>query len=94
MKTKRVYYPVNKAQIEKCIKLYLEFHTSPYETQEHLDAWNKFYDNMGSIADGSASVAMPSLFQAMAFSDTLTVDNVYNAIIASGINTRLEEVYE
>jgi hypothetical protein len=49
---------------------------------------------MGHIARGSASVAMPSLFQAMVFSDTLTVDNVYNAIIASGINTRLEEIYE
>lgn len=83
--TKRVHYPINKTKIAESIELYMSWDGSDSE-------WNKIYYTLNDICPGSSCWAtIHSLFQAMKFSNTLTIDNVYYAILASGVNTRLEE---
>ena len=93
--TKRVYHPVDKAKIKEAIdawEIYHEAHnTQPKEVYEPL--WDKAYHAYNDMVPNS-NVWASSLFQPMAWSGTLTVENVYNTIIASGMNTTLEECDE
>ena len=93
MKTKRVYYPVNKAKIQEAIDLYNKYneinHTLSQE--EAMELWTKYCDTFDAICPRS-NVWVLHIFQAMRWSDTLTVDNVYYAIIVMGANTKLVEV--
>ena len=90
---RRIHYAVNKDAINKSIELYKIFCECP--RNENNDTWTEYYDSLRNISIGShCRVALPSLMQAMEFSGTLTVDNLYYAIIASGINTKAEEYYE
>lgn len=83
--TKRVHYPVNKEVLRKIIEAWYR------DEAGEVGAWDEFYELCHDHTTGYASVALCSLVQAMSFSETLTVDNLYYAIIASGINTKLEE---
>lgn len=93
--TKRIYHPVDKAKIKIAIdawKIYYEALKS--KTKEEWEPlWDKAYRAYNEMVPGS-NVWASSLFQPMAWSGTLTVDNVYNTIIASGMNTTLEECDE
>jgi hypothetical protein len=93
--TKRISYPVNKDAILEAIELYEEYSYLMWnesEEERRMSIWHKYCDVVREICpEGWVHVAVASLFQAMRFAGTLTVENVYNAIIASGINTRTEE---
>lgn len=83
---KRVYYPVNKKAIEESIKLYLKY-------RENGSTWEEFYYSCDKICPGSnAWAVITAMFQPMFWSKSLTVDNVYYAILAMGVNTKMEEV--
>lgn len=86
--TKRVHYFVDKKTIEKIIEYWYR------DDAGEVGAWDKFYELCNEHMPAHCRTAMCSLVQAMSFAETLTVDNLYNAIIASGINTRLEETYD
>lgn len=78
---KRVHCPINKGKIAEGIELYMAD-----------EDWDKTYHTLNEICPCSHCwVMIHSLFQAMKFSNTLTVENVYNAILASGTNTYLED---
>lgn len=93
MKTKRVYYPINKAKIQEAIDLYNEYSEKndalPHE--EAMELWYKYCDAFEAICPMSNAWTL-HIFQAMRWSGTLTVDNVYYAIIIMGANTKLVEV--
>lgn len=91
--TKRVHYPVRKDKIAEAIELYNKYTECMFDIKMSKPIWEAFYEKAGEISPFThCRVAIPSLFQAMEFAGTLTVDNVYNAIIVAGINTKLEEV--
>ena len=93
MSKKRVHYPVHKDKIAEAIELYTKHTERMYNREKSQPIWNAFYKKMHEISPFTyCSVAVPALFQAMEFAGTLTVDNVYNAILMAGINTKLEEV--
>lgn len=92
--SKRIHYPINKDAIQISIDLYNAYYEtmfSPY----CRDVWNDFYDSLDDICTfGYFKAAAPSLFQAMKFANTLDVEHVYYAILASGLNTKLEDDYD
>lgn len=92
---KRVYYPINKTKIQEAIDLYLEYcaRESYMSMEESMLLWDKYCDTFNEICPGS-NVWASSIFQPMKWSDSLTVENVYYAILAMGINTKLEEYDE
>ena len=94
--TKRISCPVNGEKIVEAIELYEEYRKVMWDEtdkERNTSIWYKFCDTTREICpDGWVHVAAPSLFQAMQFANNLTVENVYNTIIASGINTRMVEV--
>jgi hypothetical protein len=94
--TKRIQYPVNKEKIVEAIELYEEYSSLMWDEtdkERNMSIWLKYCDVVREICpEGWVHVAAASLFQAMRFAGNLTVENVYNAIIASGINTRMEEI--
>lgn len=88
MRTKRVHHPINKTKIQEAIDYYVD-----YAENENEDSWHKYYDTCQDICMHSpAWAALTSMFQPMYWSKTLTVENVYYAILAMGINTTLEEI--
>ena len=91
--TKRVHYPVHKDKIAEAIELYTKYAGCMFDREKSQPIWDAFYEKAGEISPFThCRIAIPSLFHAMEFAGTLTVDNVYNAIIVAGINTKLEEV--
>lgn len=92
MKTKRVYYPIDKKAIQEAIDLYNEHNEreSTLSHEESMVLWEKYCDKFNEISPGS-NTWVASIFQAMSWSGTLDVEHVYYAILAMGINTKLEE---
>lgn len=92
MKIKRVYHPIDKDMIAKAISHYKAF----VEAQRINDRrkaeveWDMYYQCYQLICPGSNTWAS-ALFQSMEWSGTLDVEHVYQTILASGINTTLEE---
>lgn len=85
-KTKRIYHPVDKKAIATSIDLYNKYCDEP-------DRWDAYWSSLANICLGnswSVTCSLSSIFQAMCWANTLTVDRVYALILASGINT--EEV--
>lgn len=93
---KRKYYPINKEAIKRAIDAYNEFceRSSKVTKEEEQALWNKYCDIYDKEICPGSYLWASSIFQPMKFAETLTVDNVYNTIIASGINTKLEDDYE
>ena len=92
--SKRIYYPINKDAIQKSIDLYNAYNKNMFTECNH-DAWDDFYDSLDNICHFSyVKIAAASLFQAMLFANTLDVEHVYYAILASGLNTKLEDDYD
>lgn len=92
--SKRIYYPINKDAIQKSIDLYKVYDETMYSPYCH-DVWNDFYDSLENICYFSYfKIGAASLFQAMRFANTLDVEHVYYTILASGLNTKLEDDYD
>lgn len=88
MRTKRIHYPINKTKIQEAIDLYTYYIDNGDEA-----FWNEFYDTCQDICiHSNAWAVLTSMFQPMYWSGTLTVENVYYALIVMGVNTQLEEV--
>ena len=92
--SKRIHYPINKDAIQKSIDLYKAYDETMFSPCCR-DVWNDFYDSLDNICPFSyVKIAAPSLLQAMKFANTLDVEHVYYAILASGLNTKLEDDYD
>ena len=92
--SKRIHYPINKDAIQKSIDLYKAYDETMFTECNH-DTWNDFYKSLDNICPFSyVKVGMSSLFQAMKFANTLDVEHIYYAILASGLNTKLEDDYD
>ena len=89
---KRVYYPIDKKAIQEAIDLYNEYsRREPTPShEESMALWGEFCDKFNEISHGS-NVWCAHIFQPMAWSGTLDEEHVYYAILAMGINTKLEE---
>lgn len=87
MRTKRIHHPINKAKIQETIDYYVD-----YAENGNEDNWNKYYNTYQVICGGPAWAVLTSMFQPMYWSKTLTVENVYYAILVMGVNTTLEEI--
>ena len=83
---KRVYYPINKEKIAEAIALYEAYDKTDRTSQEATELWDRYNTAKKAICPGSY-VWAANFFQAMSFSGTLTVERVYYAILAMGINT-------
>ena len=96
MSKKRVHYPVRKNKIAEAIELYNKYNELEDTSSDYAyKIWTTFYGKIEEISPFThCSIALPGLFQAMEFAGMLTVDNLYNTIICSGINTKLEEYDE
>lgn len=93
IKTKRIHHFVDKKAIATSIELYKKYHYN--ETENVLDTWDPFWQSLGKICPGnswSVTSSLSSIFQAMHWANTLTVDRVYALILASGINTTEEYI--
>ena len=92
--SKRIHYPINKDAIQKSIDLYNVYNENMFLECNH-DIWCDFYDSLENICHfGYFKVAAASLFQVMKFANTLDVEHVYYTILASGLNTKLEDDLE
>ena len=92
--SKRIHYPINKDAIQKSIDLYKAYDENMFSRFGH-DVWDNFYESLDNVCPLSYfKVEAASLFQAMRFANTLDVEHVYYAILASGINTKLEDDYD
>lgn len=90
MRTKRIYYPIDKNKIQKAIDHYMHYTESGDEA-----SWNEFYDTCQDICIRSnVWPVVTSMFLPMYWSGSLTVENVYYALIVMGVNTKLEEIYD
>lgn len=87
-KTKRIHHFVDKKAIAISIDLYNKYH---YNTTENvLDTWDPFWTSLANICPSnswSVTCSLSSIFQAMRWANTLTVERVYALILVSGINT-------
>lgn len=86
-KTKRIHHFVDKKAIATSIELYNKVDDKPSNT---FDAWEIYWASLANICPGnswSVTCSLPSIFQAMRWANTLTVDRVYELILASGVNT-------
>lgn len=93
MSKKRVHYGISKIAIQEAIDAYNNYTEHMFEGGVSYLIWSEFYNILDRICVcNNVKVAIPSLLQAMRFSNTLDVEHVYHAILAAGINTQLEEV--
>ena len=91
-KTKRIHHPVDKKAIAISIDLYNKIDFDKLYDDGH-EGWDAYWSSLANICPGNScqiTCSLPSVFQAMLWTNTLTVDRVYALILASGINT--EEV--
>lgn len=89
IKTKRIHHFVDKKAIATSIELYKKVDESR-SSDDRFEAWDAYWASLANICpDNSWSVtsSLSSIFQAMRWANTLTVDRVYALILASGINT-------
>lgn len=99
-KTKRIHHFVNKNAIAISIKLYNSVQkakTSQGVSYGETDLWEVYWASLANICPGnswSVTCSLSSIFQAMYWANTLTVDRVYELILASGINTTEEYIDE
>lgn len=96
---KRVHYPINREKIAEVIELYKRYtHLADvkpgfYSSSESQILWCRIYDTFRDVCRMSnVEYVGITLLQAMNFSDTLTVDNLYYTLLAAGVNTKLVEV--
>lgn len=88
-KTKRIHHFVDK----KAIAISIDLFNKSYEHRgfvDELHIWDKYCESLEDICPGnsiSMTCSLSSIFQAMRWANTLTVDRVYELILASGINT-------
>ena len=95
-KTKRIHHFVDKKAIATSIELYDRVENSR-RTDDKYDAWEVYWASLANICPGnswSVTCSLSSIFQAMYWANTLTVDRVYAVILASGVNTTEVEIYE
>lgn len=95
-KTKRIHHFVDKKAIATSIELYkkVDNNNKPSST---FDAWELYWASLANICPGnswSVTCSLSSIFQAMYWANTLTVDRVYELILISGVNTTEVEIYE
>jgi hypothetical protein len=88
IKTKRIHHFVDKKAIATSIELYKKVdNNKPSDT---FDAWEAYWESLKDICPGnswSITCSLSSIFQAMRWANTLTVDRVYELILVSGVNT-------
>lgn len=99
-KTKRIHHFVDKKAIAISIDLYKkvdEAKNSDNVSYGTTDAWEEYWASLANICPGnswSVTCSLSSIFQAMRWANTLTVDRVYALILASGVNTTEEQIDE
>lgn len=97
-KTKRIHHFVDKKAIAISIELYNkveEAKNSNKVSYGEVDPWEIYWASLANICPGnswSVTCSLSSIFQAMRWANTLTVDRVYELILASGINTTEEYI--
>lgn len=93
IKTKRIHHFVDKKAIATSIELYNKVdNNKPSDT---FDAWEAYWESLKDICPGnswSITCSLSSIFQAMRWANTLTVDRVYELILVSGVNTTEVEI--
>lgn len=92
IKTKRIHHFVDKKAIATSIELYKKVDNRSNDT---FDAWEAYWESLKDICPGnswSITCSLSSIFQAMRWANTLTVDRVYALILASGVNTTEEYI--
>lgn len=93
IKTKRIHHFVDKNAIATSIELYKKVDEN--KSNDTLDAWDVYWESLKDICPGnswSITCSLSSIFQAMRWANTLTVDRVYALILASGVNTTEEYI--
>lgn len=88
-KTKRIHHYVDKKAIAISIELYKKVDENR-GSDDKYDAWDTYWASLTNICPGnswSVTSSLSSIFQAMRWANTLTVDRVYALILASGVNT-------
>ena len=99
-KTKRIHHFVDKKAIAISIDLYNkvdEVKKSGNISYGDVDAWEIYWASLANICPGnswSVTCSLSSIFQAMRWANTLTVDRVYELILVSGVNTTEECIDE
>lgn len=91
-KTKRIHHFVDKKAIATSIELYNKV-DDKVDNSNTFDAWEAYWASLANICPGnswSVTCSLSSIFQAMRWANTLTVDRVYAIILASGVNTTEE----
>lgn len=97
-KTKRIHHFVDKKAIATSIELYKkvqEAKTSEDISYGKTDLWQVYWASLANICPGNSwpvTCSLSSIFQAMYWANTLTVDRVYELILASGVNTTEEYI--
>lgn len=94
-KTKRIHHFVDKKAIATSIELYNKVDNNNNKTNDTLDAWDVYWQSLKDICPGnywSITCSLSSIFQAMRWANTFTVDRVYALILASGVNTTEEYI--
>lgn len=92
-KTKRIHHFVDKKAIAISIELYKKIDNN--EPSDTFDAWDVYWASLANICPGnswSVTCSLSSIFQQMYWANTLTVDRVYELILASGVNTTEEYI--
>lgn len=92
-KTKRIHHFVDKKAIATSIELYNKVDNK--RSDGGLEAWDTYWQSLKDICPGnswSITCSLSSIFQAMRWANTLTVDRVYELILVSGVNTTEEYI--